>query len=56
MNLEDKWKEAVKDLESFSKMMDLIKKYPIKEPIQQPKCAPYNVEGPILYQQSSFWN
>jgi len=48
--------EAIKDLEEFEKQMELIKQFPIKEPIQQSKCAPYNIEEPIQYSQSFFWN
>jgi hypothetical protein len=54
MSLEDKWKEAEKKLEEFNKSMELIKKYPIKQPIQQTKFTPYNVEVPIQYPESYF--
>ncbi len=52
---EDKWKKAVEDLKEFYKMMETIKPY-LKSPGVEVKCQPYEIEKPIQYPQSSFWN
>jgi len=48
MILEDKWKKAVKDVEEFNEMMNLIKDYTpniIKSP---PKCLPYTIPSLLI--------
>jgi hypothetical protein len=51
MNLEDKWKKAIEDLNEFNRMIELIKKYPIKS-FTETKCKPYEIEPPIQYPKS----
>ncbi len=55
MTLENKWKEAVEYLDEFNRKIELIKKYPLKSSTEI-KCNPYDIEPPIQYPQSLFWN
>jgi hypothetical protein len=49
MDLEDKWKKAEENLEDFNRMMEILKKYPIKPQPKEVKALPYEIEGPIKY-------
>jgi len=49
MTIEDKWEEAEENVKDFNKSLELIKKFPLKGPIQEVKCNPYEIESPIFY-------
>ena len=49
MTIEDKWKEAEENLKDFNESIELIKKFPLKGPIKEVKCQPYEMQGPIVY-------
>jgi hypothetical protein len=57
MKPEDKLKEKIMDSENFSKIMRLIKKYPVKEfnYIENSQLS-YTTKETIQYSLSLFWN
>jgi hypothetical protein len=56
MGLDNKFKETKKNMTDFNEQMKLIKQFPIKGQYIQVKCLPYDIEKPISYPQSLFWN